>query len=148
MVGIYLYRYKKVTSVCTHRFKNTASMLHTLLKESLFFSLKHSNKFVSRTKFNLSPHPSVTSHTAACCHIVLASLSMSLSSPCATCANLSSHRARPPGCRLSVVSGHDCGAEWWIKAVLSRSRKPLDSDLFWPIRQLTATRLHSLDHCF
>lgn len=76
---------------------------------------------------NLSPHPTVTSHTAACRHIVPPSLSVSLSSPCTTCAhptaNLSSHQAWPLGFKLWIVLGHDCGAEWQIKALLSRSRR-------------------------
>ncbi len=73
------------------------------VKLALFTPALQSKKSLSAAPrySTFSPHPTVTSHTAACGLIVPSSLSMLLSPPCTTgahpTANLSSHQAWPPG---------------------------------------------------
>lgn len=83
---------------------------------------------------NLSPHLTVTSHTAARCvalsprhchchchHHARQAPTLLLTSP------LTKRGPRGFRCRL----GHGCGAEWWIKSMLSRSRRP---PWLWPVQ--------------
>lgn len=93
-----------------------SSLLHKRTEPKTKACTVHSNPPVqeasqhSPERLNLSAHPTVTSHTAACCHIVRPSLSMSLSPLRTTCAhptaNLSSHQERP--------------LEFWLLIVLRR----------------------------